>query len=157
MASLNRTIREQVTDLIRDDVVAGKFPAGQPLRESELAERFGVSRGPVRDAFLQLLQEGFLAYQANRGVTVRNPPDSEDHEFIVSLRQQIECHIVKRGIRNIAEKWWPILEQALDDLKDACVSEDIVPVAKADIHFHEQILIACGGEEFLPMWRKLCA
>ena len=119
MAPINRTIREQVTDQIRDDVVAGKFPAGQALRESELAERFGVSRGPVRDAFLQLSQEGFLAYQANRGVTVRNPPDSVDHEFIVSLRQQIECHVIKRGLERIEQTAWEKMETALAELESA--------------------------------------
>ena len=157
MAAINRTIREQVTNQIRDDVVAGKFPAGQPLRESELAERFGVSRGPVRDAFLQLSQEGFLAYQANRGVTVCNPPDSRDHEFIVSLRQQIECHVIFRGRSKLGEEEWKTLEAALTELKAACESEDVARVAKADMSFHEQILIACGGEDFLPIWKRLCS
>jgi len=157
MAPINRTIREQVTDQIRDDVVAGKFPAGQALRESELAERFGVSRGPVRDAFLQLSQEGFLAYQANRGVTVRNPPDSVDHEFIVSLRQQIECHVIKRGLERIEQTAWEKMETALAELESACQSEEIVRVANADMKFHEEILVACGGTEFLPLWRKLCS
>ena len=157
MASITRTIREQVTDQIRDDVVSGKFPAGQALRESELAERFGVSRGPVRDAFLQLSQEGFLAYQANRGVTVRNPPDSEDHEFLVSLRQQIECHVIKRGLEKINEADWKQLEKALVELESACQTEAVVKVAKADMKFHEEILEACGGTEFLPLWKKLCS
>ena len=61
--SITRTIREQVTNQIRDEVVAGNLPAGHPLREGELAERFGVSRGPIRDAFLQLSQEGFELLQ----------------------------------------------------------------------------------------------
>ena len=82
MAQLTRTIREQVTNQIRDEVVAGKLPAGQPLREGHLAERFGVSRGPIRDAFLQLSQEGFLVYQANRGVTVRKPPEQGHRELM---------------------------------------------------------------------------
>jgi len=157
MASINRTIREQVTNQIRDEVVAGKFPAGQPLRESELAERFGVSRGPVRDAFLQLSQEGFLAYQANRGVTVRNPPDSRDHDFIVSLRQQIECHVIFRGREQLGEKEWTAIEEALAEIKEACATEDVARVARADMGFHERILIACGGEDFLPIWKWLCS
>ena len=39
MPLITRTIREQVTNQIRDEVVAGKLPPGQPLREGELAER----------------------------------------------------------------------------------------------------------------------
>ena len=51
------SIREQITGKIRDELVAGNFEAGLPLRETEMAKRFGVNRGPVRDAFLQLSQE----------------------------------------------------------------------------------------------------
>lgn len=157
MSSLARTIREQVTDLIRDDVVAGKFPSGQPLRETEIAERFGVSRGPVRDAFLQLAQEGFLAYQANRGVTVRQPPDPENRDFIISLRHQIETFVIKRGIKELNGTQLVDIQKSLDALKAACDSEDVAAVARCDIAFHQTILEACGGTEFLPIWKWLCS
>ena len=157
MASISRTIREQITNQIRDEVVAGHFPAGKPLRETELAERFGVSRGPVRDAFLQLSQEGFLAYEANRGVTVRKPPDLQDQEFIVSLRQQIECHFATRGREQIDEGGWNRLQAALSELQQACQTGDVAKVARADMRFHEEILLLCGGEDFLPIWKRLCA
>ncbi len=104
MASIPQTIREQVTSQIRDELVSGNFPAGATLRESELAERFGVSRGPIRDAFLQLSHEGFLAYQANRGVTVRHPPDPADREFITSLRKQVETHVIRKGLVRLSDE-----------------------------------------------------
>ena len=156
MALITRTIREQVTNQIRDDVVAGKFPAGQPLREGKLAERFGVSRGPIRDAFLQLSQEGFLAYQANRGVTVRTPPKDENRDFIVSLRQQVECFVIRRGLDQLRNGSFVSIKSALDDLKAACTGDDVAAVAKCDMAFHEVILTACGGDDFLSVWKLLC-
>ena len=157
MATITRTIREQVTNQIRDDVVAGKFPAGEPLREAELAERFGVSRGPIRDAFLQLSQEGFLGYQANRGVTVRKPPRAENREFIVLLRQQIESYIIRRGLDQLRNGSLAPIKAALNDLKSACAEGDVTTVAKCDMAFHEAILVACNGDEFLPVWKWLCS
>lgn len=157
MASITRTIREQVTNQIRDHVVAGSFPAGQPLRESELAARFGVSRGPIRDAFLQLSQEGFLAYQANRGVTVREAPDAKNRDFIVSLRQQIECYVVEDGLDRLDADHLAMIEQSLHDLKQACAGDDVSAVARCDMSFHEAILIGCGGEDFLAIWKLLCS
>lgn len=157
MASIPRTIREQVTDQIRDDVVAGNFPAGQPLREGELAERFGVSRGPIRDAFLQLSQEGFLAYQANRGVTVRQPPESANRDFIVSLRQQIECYVIRQGLDQFEPAGIASIETSLQALKVACAGNDVAVVARCDMAFHEAVLIACGGADFLPVWKLLCS
>ncbi len=157
MTPITRTIREQVTNQIRDEVVAGTFPPGQPLREGELAQRFGVSRGPIRDAFLQLSQEGFLAYQANRGVTVRDAPAAENREFIVSLRQQIECFVVRRGLNQLRNGGRAPLKAALDALSDACASGDVAAVARCDMAFHEALLVSCGGDDFLPVWKWLCS
>ena len=157
MPTIARTIREQVTNQIRDEVVAGNFPAGEPLREAELAERFGVSRGPIRDAFLQLSQEGVLAYQANRGVTVRHAPNPKNRDFIISLRQQIECFIVRRGMDQLRNGGTASIKAALDDLKTACAGGDVATVARCDMAFHEVTLLACGGDDFLPVWKWLCS
>jgi DNA-binding GntR family transcriptional regulator len=157
MALIARTIREQVTNQIRDEVVAGNFPAGEPLREAELAERLGVSRGPIRDAFLQLSQEGVLAYQANRGVTVRQAPKPENRDFIVQLRQQIECFAIRRGLDQLRKGGTASIQAALDDLKTACASADAAVVARCDMAFHEAVLLACGGDDFLPVWKWLCS
>ena len=157
MALITRTIREQVTNQIRDDVVAGNFTAGEPLREAELAERFGVSRGPIRDAFLQLSQEGVLAYQANRGVTVRQAPNPENRDFIIYLRQQIECFAIRRGLGQLRNGGTASIKAALEDLKAACAGGDVATVARCDMAFHEATLLACGGDDFLSVWKWLCS
>ncbi|MEO0587923.1 MAG: GntR family transcriptional regulator [Planctomycetota bacterium] len=154
---ITRTIREQVTAKIRDQLVSGEFDGGQVLRETEMATRFGVSRGPIRDAFLQLSQEGFLAYQANCGVTVRQPPNPEHRSFIVSLRRQIEEFGVREGLESLSEDSLRSVEEALESLKTACGGDQVAEVARADMAFHEAILIGCSGDEFAGAWRQLCA
>lgn len=151
------SIREQITGKIRDELVAGNFEAGRPLRETKMAKRYGVSRGPIRDAFLQLSQEGFLAYHSNRGVTVRHPPALEDRSFVASLRAQIELHIVRKGLEKLTPENHSQIAVALKDLRRACSSEDVIEVAKADMEFHRSILQECGGEDFIQTWRQLCA
>ncbi|MAD80196.1 MAG: GntR family transcriptional regulator [Planctomycetaceae bacterium] len=157
MAVIARTIREQVTNQIRDDLVAGNFPDGCVLREAELAKRFGVSRGPIRDAFLQLTQEGFLAYEANRGVRLREPPDPENREFIVSLRIQIETFVIRKGLDRLHGDVLLAVENALCELKVACEGDDVAAVARCDMAFHEAILAGCGGDDFILAWRQLCS
>jgi len=151
------SIREEITGKIRDELVAGNFEAGLPLRETKLAKRFGVSRGPIRDAFLQLSQEGFLAYHSNRGVTVRHPPALEDRSFVASLRSQIELHIVRKGFEKLTSEAHSQIDVALESLERACSAEDVIEVAKADMEFHRVILQECGGEDFIQTWRQLCA
>ena len=157
MASISRTIREQVTNQIRDELVAGVFPAGAPLRECDLADRYGVSRGPVRDALLQLSNEGFLAYQANCGMTVRHPPDPQDRKFITSLRTQLETHVVKKGIARLSIDSIMEIQSALKNLGTACDAGEVVTIARRDIEFHQRILLACGGEDLIPTWKQLCS
>ena len=157
MTMTPQTVREQVTNQIRDDLVSGRFEAGTMLREIELAKRFGVSRGPVRDAFIQLSHEGYLAYQANRGVMVRHPPNPEDRKFITSLRQQIECHLIQKGIADLTDDSIKKVEAALERLKAACDTGVATNVALRDIEFHETIMIACGGEDLVGAWRQLCS
>ena len=157
MTPAPQTIRQQITNQIRDDLVSGVFPAGTTLRESDLASRLGVSRGPVRDAFIQLSHEGFLAYQANRGVTVRHPPDPADREFVTDIRKRMECYVIAKGIKQVTEDAIARVEAALSRLEAACEKADATEIAHCDIAFHESILIACGGEDLVDAWRLLCS
>lgn len=157
MNSSPKTVREQITNQIRDELVAGNFAAGTMLRETELAKRLGVSRGPVRDAFLQLANEGFLLYQANRGVMVRHPPDSDDRKFLASLREQIEIYIVKKGLADVTDAGIQSVRQALDELRKACDTKVASDIAQRDIEFHKTLLTTCGGEDMIGTWRQLCA
>lgn len=157
MSLTPKTVREQVTNQIRDELLAGHFEVGTMLREVELANRFGVSRGPVRDAFIQLSQEGYLAYHANRGVMVRRPPKPEDREFIKSLRQQIEVYVVRQGLSKAADDGIEKVATALAELKVACEAQDAARVAVRDLEFHEAALLACDGEDLVSPWRQLCS
>ncbi len=154
---ISRTIREQVTCQLRDEIIAGDVGPGSILREAELAKRFGVSRGPIRDAFLQLSNEGYLAYEANRGVTVRHPPDQSDRDFISHLRRQIEVHVVTRGIDQLADSALGRISDALDALNEACHAQDSASIKRCDLDFHEAILLECGGETLVPAWKQLCS
>lgn len=154
---ISRTIREQVTCQIRDEVIAGSLAAGAVLRETDLASRFGISRGPIRDALLQLSSEGYLAYQPNRGVTVRDAPDRSDREFIAELRRQIEVYFITKGLSTLTDESILGVEAALGELSDACRSGELAVIKRCDLDFHEAILTACGGESLLPAWKQLCS
>lgn len=152
-----RSIREEITGKIRDELVAGEFKAGLALRETELAKRFSVSRGPIRDAFLQLSQEGFLAYQVNKGVTVCHPLVGDDRALIASLRAQVELYVIEKGFERISPKSLDLIGEALEGLKSALEEGLVHLIAKADMAFHEAILEACHGGDHVHVWRLLCS
>ena len=82
--------RDEICEVLRSDLIAGKFHYDQPLRETTLAKRFGVSRGPIRDAFLKLSQEGSLVYEPNRGVRVHSAIADEERKVIIKMRLELE-------------------------------------------------------------------
>src|SRR5262245_1028242 len=57
-STLARGVRERVVNQLREDILSRRLAEGERLSEMELAKRFGVSRGPIREAFVQLTHEG---------------------------------------------------------------------------------------------------
>ncbi len=65
-----RTLAQRVADRLRTAILQGELQAGQPLRQAELASRFGVSPIPFREALRQLQAEGFVTLHSYRGALV---------------------------------------------------------------------------------------
>ena len=68
------SLREQIADRLRADLLSGNIPEGESLTEQELSERFAVSRTPVREALQQLTYEGLLEGRRFAGVRVTRRP-----------------------------------------------------------------------------------
>jgi DNA-binding GntR family transcriptional regulator len=105
--TVHRTIREQVAAHLRYAVLSGDLGEGEALREQPLARHFGVSRGPVRDALLQLTQEGLLVAEQNCGVRVRRPDPAKNLSlFQVACRTGEMAEVVEHDMafhRHIVE------------------------------------------------------
>ncbi|KIZ19588.1 GntR family transcriptional regulator [Streptomyces natalensis] len=64
------TLRQQIADALRDEVLAGRLPSGHPFTVKEIAEQYGVSATPVREALLDLCAQGLLDVEQHRGFKV---------------------------------------------------------------------------------------
>ncbi|MFW5833378.1 MAG: GntR family transcriptional regulator, partial [Pseudomonadota bacterium] len=97
----------QVADTIRTLILRGDFPAGEHLREAALADRFQVSRTPVRAALAENAKDGLLDYEPNRGYRVRRF-DLRDIADAFELRAVLEgtaCRVAaERGLDLEAER-----------------------------------------------------
>lgn len=147
-----RSVRDQIIDQLRNEVLADELPPHQPLREVELAERFGVSRGPIRDALLQLTQEGALTYVPNRGVRVGIPTSDEARDVLVVLRRQIETTAIEQVFDRLTDddddQWREMLEQ----LHRACEKEDMPSIVKHDIAFHRSLVRRTDSRDLEAIW-----
>ena len=67
------SVREQIADVLRSDIISGELEPNAKLNEQKLAERFGTSRGPIRDVLIKLTKEGLLVSKDNVGSSVSSP------------------------------------------------------------------------------------
>jgi len=148
---LYRTMREQIADHIRTDVLTGELAAGERLREQELATRYGVSRGPIRDALLQLTQEGILEAKPNCGVTVSHPPREEVQPLIVDLRRRIEKFALENAVANSNPRLLTALEHHIDALRTACSENDMAGIVRHDMAFHRAV-VEFAGNDMVDLW-----
>ena len=82
-------LSEQIRDMLRDRIISGDLSPGERLTETELANRLAVSRGPLREAVLQLTEDGLLVKTAYKGLRVRSVSQSELCE-LYSMRTTLE-------------------------------------------------------------------
>ena len=92
-----------IADELRSDIKCGAMAPGQPLRQEELARRFGVGRLPIRVTLLRLEGEGQVAVYPNHSAYVASLSAAEVRE-IYDQRVLLESDLLKRAIRDATRK-----------------------------------------------------
>jgi len=150
-----RSIREQIADQLRNEILADLFSDDEPMRETALAKRFGVSRGPVRDALLQLSQEGALVYKANSGVRVNTPAVNGERDFLMSLRARIESEALRGIVGSCDEGDRLQLSAILLRMKAACRAKDVPAIVGSDLALHRHLIRRGASEKLEAVWQSI--
>ncbi|MEI8621401.1 GntR family transcriptional regulator [Pseudoalteromonas sp. Hal273] len=146
------SVKDQIAEQLRSDIISGEMPPQTKLNEKELAERFGLSRGPIRDVILQLTKEGLLISRNNCGASVNSVLDPKLQKLMIKLRRSIEEYAVTELNGSLNEQHFADLEDILASLQDALEREDYTEVTKIDISFHQYLIYQAGGEELVNIW-----
>lgn len=148
-------VREQIADQIRSDIIGGDLAPGTKLNEQALAQRFGVSRGPIRDVLLQLAQEGLVISKNNVGSFVNSQLSPELQSLMIDIRRRIEEHAMKMLKNKLEESDFDYLENVLERLKDSFSAQDFTSVTKTDIEFHHYLVEKAGGDDLVNIWHSV--
>ena len=151
---LKNNDRESICNALRKDLLTGKFAFEQPIREQKLAERFGTSRGPVRDALLRLTQEGVLVYEPNKGVRVSSPLTDAERDVVVSMRLRLEKFCLEAFIRDAKKHHFLQLSFLLERLNSACERASLPEVAECDLALH-RYWVAQASPHLESLWLGL--
>ncbi len=151
-ASLANSIRSRV----RDAILRGDFAPGEHLREVEIAARYEVSRGPVREALLQLEQEGLVLLRRNRGAVVARLSRA-DLEEVYSLRLALERLATARAVEHGTDADFSELDAVLHEFRGSRSGHPLTEqeAADQDVRFHDAVYRAAHHDRLYAAWTAL--
>lgn len=155
MPAVKRSLADDVVERLRDAIFQGSFKPGEPLREEQLAAMLDVSRGPVREALVQLEREGLVLVRRHRGATVARLSQT-DLEEVYSLRLALERLAVQRAARLATDDDFAAMEAVIAGF-DAALARgpSEKEIAELDVRFHDLIYQAARHQRLYDCWSNL--
>ena len=150
-----RGLREQIVTELRSELLSGRLAPGEPMREESLAERFGVSRVPIRQVLHELVHEGLLVAKRNCGVRVADVPKSQVCELLSPLRAQIEIYALRLAYERLKSDDFASFDPILARLRFACEQQDGPAILDLDFEFHRHLLESAELQDVIPIWQSV--
>ena len=147
--------REQITGRLREDVLSGRLAAGERVSEATLAERFGVSRGPIREVLLQLTSEGLFVAKPNCGVTVAPPAPEAIRELVLPIRRTIEVYALKQIFDALTPADFKVWDDLLFQMERACRQKEWQLLPQLDVAFHRHLLERADSPDLFAIWQTI--
>jgi DNA-binding GntR family transcriptional regulator len=133
----HRSLRDKVVDELRRRVIDGVYEPGTRLTEERLADDFGVSRNPVREAIRVLEAEGFLVAQPRRGAVVASM-SVQDVENLFDVRMSLEVLAARLAAERAGRSGAAVLDRLLTKAR---ATRRMADLAALNTQFHAEI---CG-------------
>jgi DNA-binding GntR family transcriptional regulator len=151
---LSRTRRAQVAETLRNAIFAGKFAPGTQLVEMKLATRLGVSRGSVREAILELVEQGLLVSKPYAGTFVARIDEKALSELF-SLRKILDRHVYTLLWPHRDETYRREFTVRNRAIAKAMQTGQRTAAIKAEMHFHSYPYEFSGNGVLLEVWQQL--
>lgn len=141
-----------VAKRLRDRIVRGQYPTGMHLAEDSLAEEFGVSRGPVRDALRRLEDEGLVESRRRKIFTLElSVDDISDH---YALREAVETLAVRLAIERSTPEQWERGRALVERMRSAARAGDHDEFAHTDTAFHANTFRLARHRRLEAVWKQ---
>ena len=148
--SLTTVVQQEIERAI----LQGEYAPGSKLIEATLAEKMGVSRGPVREAFRMLEEAGLVRNEKNRGVFVRDIPIDEAVE-IFDLRAAMDELVGRKLAADISSAQLKEIRTLVDAMEKAVKAEDARHYHLLNLKFHDRLVEMTGNRKLTSIYRKL--
>lgn len=150
------SLSDSIFEVVRARILEGILPPGERLVELRLAEEFGSSQGPVREALHRLVQEGLAVRNTNSGTRVVQI-EPADYSAIIELRGYLESMAIRRAIQRASDREFGRIRTSVDAMLEAAHRGDRAERMKHDLEFHSQICRLAGSRVIENTWRSISA
>ena len=150
----HQTLREKILETIREAILKGHLKPGEKVAEPELAERFGISRTPIREAFRQLESEGYLTVIPRKGAVVAALSERDVQEFY-AIKSILEGYAASLAAGNLTEKELERLEAVNQKLRTLSKEGDVRYFYRVHNEFHEIFLKAADNKKLNELIHQL--
>jgi DNA-binding GntR family transcriptional regulator len=150
----HQTLREKILETIREAILKGTLKPGEKVAEPELAERFGISRTPIREAFRQLESEGYLTVIPRKGAVVAALSEQDVQEFY-AIKSILEGYAAELAAARLSDKEIERLVTINERLKKLAKEGDVKVFFRVHNEFHELFLRASGNSKLYELVQQL--
>ena len=149
-----QTVASMTLEALRERILRGDFPDGEPLRQDALADELGVSRIPVREALRQLEAEGLVTFNPHRGAVV-STLSLEEIQELFELRADIECDLLRRAVPRMNAEQLDRAIEVLDEFDDALAAEESARWGPLNWQFHAALYAPANRTLTMGVLQKL--
>jgi|ERR1700761_716235 len=149
-----RGLTEQVADSIRQAIFSGSFELGDHLNEADLADRLQVSRGPVREALMQLKQEGIVTMMWHRGAYIMEL-SAKDARELSSLRTLLEVFAIREAASAATTSDFDLMSGVLTSMSKAVEDQSDFDMIQMDVRFHDKLYQAAHHDRLWNAWNSI--
>lgn len=141
---------EALLSRLRDEIMSEVLAPGQKLQQTEIADRFGISRMPVRDALRRLESEGFITFDGGRVARVSTLDMAEVVE-VYEIRVVLEQLAARKAAPNVSDRDLAELYALESEMEDAARRQDLGLYLELDRQFHLKSFEPSGSPRLVKL------
>lgn len=142
---------------IKQAIITGNLAPGDRLREADIAAQMGISRGPVREAFNRLDQEGLIHSHPYRETVVAETHPEQTEEIFVPIRRIIETYAAEHAHEKLTDQNYEQLEALIQQMETACHEENLDELTNLDMQFHTYLIESTSNATITALWNIIIA
>ncbi len=149
-----KTLKEEIIEYLRTRIITNDLKPGDRVVELDIAKKYDISRGPVREAVRLLEDQGLLEYKKNIGCVVKVLSKKELKEIylILSSLEKLAINLTNGILKNeIIQK----MEDKAKEIEKYIEEKDIENIIESDYEIHKQIVLNADNDKLFQLWDSM--